>query len=208
MGSRAFQPLSKPANANPVQARRRLGDDVWNIARRALSSTSTAELYAHRSEYFLVQYALFNTSHGHLFLLVRSTTSCRTVDSGAVRSLATLLRSASRLLLFNTLRSVGCNLYASRAAPRAHAIMLYCHFGHCALSHMPSSLLSPRVWGVAVGALPRACGRLYFPLLEPIPHPQCTDVKGGSDSNRPSYPERPVLGVPVRLAPQWTNAAV
>ena len=194
MGSCAFQPLSKPANANPVQARRRLGDDVWNIARRALSSTSTAELYAHRSEYVLVQYALFNTSHGHLFLLVRSTTSCRTVDSGAVRSLATLLRSASRLLLFNTLRSVGCNLYASRAAPRAHAIMLYCHFGHCALSHICPRCAAPRVWEVV------------FSLLEPIQHPQCTDVKGGSDSNRP-YPERPVLGVPVRLAPQWTNAA-
>ena len=62
VGSCAFQPLSKPANANPVQARRRLGDDVWNIARRALSSTSTAELYAHRSEYVPVQYALSNTS--------------------------------------------------------------------------------------------------------------------------------------------------
>ena len=138
MGSCSFQPLSKPANANPVQTRRRLGDDVWNIARRALSSTSTAELYAHRSEYFLVQYALFNTSHGHLFLLVRSTTSCRTVDSGAVRSLATLLRSASRLLLFNTLRSVGCNLYASRAAPRAHAIRLYCQVPFWPLRPMPS----------------------------------------------------------------------
>ena len=158
MGSCSFQPLSKPANANPVQARRRLGDDVWNIARRALSSTSTAELYAHRSEYVLVQYALFNTSHGHLFLLVRSTTSCRTVDSGAVRSLATLLRSASRLLLFNPARVEG----------------------------------------------------YIFPSRTHFQHPQCTDVKGRSDSNRPyfsPYPERPVLGVPVRLAPQWTNAA-
>jgi hypothetical protein len=58
----SFQPLSSLPMRAPVQTRHRLGDDAWNTTCRALSSTTTAELYNHQSEYVPVQYALSNTS--------------------------------------------------------------------------------------------------------------------------------------------------